>query len=53
MALLEIKNFNVTYKMKEKEVYAVQDAGRGALQGSLERDRRRIPEIHERPEPGP
>ena len=26
MALLEIKNFNVTYKMKEKEVYAVQDA---------------------------
>ena len=26
MALLEIKDFNVTYKMKEKEVYAVQDA---------------------------
>lgn len=26
MALLEIKDFNVTYKMKDKEVYAVQDA---------------------------
>lgn len=26
MALLEVKNFNVTYKLKDKEVYAVQDA---------------------------
>lgn len=26
MALLEIKDFNVTYKMKDKEVYAVQNA---------------------------
>lgn len=26
MALLEIKNLNITYKMKDKSVYAVQDA---------------------------
>lgn len=26
MALLEVKNFNVTYKLKDREVYAVQDA---------------------------